>query len=349
MKKLALVFILFAYLAVSTVQGFAEGHSYSGHWGIHSDARVAVDGRVIGLERDPVIIGGRMVVPARTVFQALGVKTDWYPSYEVIEMTKGDASVTMSLGSTVAYVNRTIKYMEAPPVLVNGTVMVPIRFIAETFHSRIGWDGENRVAFIGDKPELVSRGGIRRDKVYKVVIDAGHGGWQSGAAYGGVKEKDLNIDIARRLNSLLKAEGIRTYMTREWDSYVSLYSRSALANRVGADLFVSIHNNAGHSKHSGSMTLYYPGSQKTRGNLTSLEFAQIVQRNMTQYLGTDDKGTIARSNLAVLRTSNMPAVIAEVGYMSNPKELNKLKTHSYRQKAAESLKNAILESLKEMY
>ena len=138
-------------------------------------------------------------------------------------------------------------------------------------------------------------------------------------------------------------------MTRDNDSTVSLYSRSGLANNVGADLLVSIHNNAGQSKASGSMTLYYPGSQKSKGNLSSYEFAKIVQTNLNKHLGTKDMGVIKRPNLAVLRTSNMPAVIAEVGYMTNSAELSKLKTEWYRQEAAEALRNAVLQSLNKMY
>jgi N-acetylmuramoyl-L-alanine amidase len=182
-----------------------------------------------------------------------------------------------------------------------------------------------------------------------VVIDAGHGGYQSGAAYGGIKEKDLNLDISKILNTKLKELGIVTYMTRDRDIDVSLYSRSGLANSKNADLLISIHNNAGMAKTNGSMSLYYPSSSKTKGNLSAYGFAKIVQKNMCNTLDSKDMGVIGRSGLAVLRTSNMPAVIAEVGYMSNPTELSKLNTWGYKEKAAEGLKKAIVESLEKMY
>ncbi|ODM25145.1 N-acetylmuramoyl-L-alanine amidase [Acetivibrio mesophilus] len=351
MKKLAFLLAVLTLVSLMAVPGFASsGQYYSGLWGMTSNAFIAVDGRILSLERNPVTIEGRILVPARTTFQVMGVRTEWYPSYQVIEMTKGNKTITMSIGNRVAYSDGSIKYMEAPPILVDGTVMVPIRFVAESFGENVGWDAKNVIAYIGKQPtEIPSRGGLNTDRTYKVVIDAGHGGTQSGAAYGGVKEKDLNLDIAKRLNALLQAEGIKTYMTRDNDTTLDLYSRSALANKVGADLLVSVHNNAGNSKTSGSMTLYHPDRSKTKGNLSTYEFAQIVQKNLNKTLKSKDMGVIQRPNLAVLRTANMPAVIAEIGYMTNSTELAKLKTDSYKQQAAEALKDAVIESLEKMY
>ncbi|HOQ36406.1 MAG TPA: N-acetylmuramoyl-L-alanine amidase [Acetivibrio sp.] len=350
MKKLAMILAVLVTVLILSVTGFASGYNYSGYWCIPSDAAIAVEGSVIHPERQPITIDGRILVPARSTFELIGVRTNWYPEREVVMMTKGSNSITMNIGKKAAYVNENKKDMEAPAVLVNGTVMVPIRFVAENFGYNVGWNDINRMAFIGIAAELPSRGGgLSSNRTYKVVIDAGHGGSQSGAVYGGVMEKNLNLDIAKRLDALLKKEGIQTYMTRTNDSTVSLYARSGLANSVGADLLISIHNNAGQSKVSGSMTLYYPGSGKTKGNLSSYEFAKIVQSNLVKHLGTKDMGVIQRPNLAVLRTSNMPAVIAEVGYMSNSAELANLKTESFRQRAAEALRNAALQSLNKMY
>ncbi|MFZ5986311.1 MAG: N-acetylmuramoyl-L-alanine amidase [Bacillota bacterium] len=348
MKKLVLLSLVLTYITLCTGQGFSAGHNYSGYLAEPTNARVGVSGKIIELERDPVIIGGRMVVPARTTFENLGIRTDWEDSSNVVKMVKDNTVITMSIGHKDVFVNSIEKNMEAPPILVNGTVMVPLRFVAQTFGSRVGWDGKNGVAYIGDRPQVISRGGSASRK-FKVVIDAGHGGRDPGATYGGIKEKNLNIDIARRLNGLLKEEGITTYMTRTGDSFIGLYSRSGLANRVNADLLVSVHNNAGYRRYSGSMTLYYPSSSKTRGNLSSWDFAAIVQRNLSEELGSKDLGIIPRSNLAVLRTAKMPSVIAEVGYMTNENDLRRLKTSSYKQKAAEALKNAVLESLDKMY
>jgi len=308
---------------------------------VKADVGVAVNGEAINLEREPVAINGRVLVPARTVFEKLGARVDWYPESGQINVVKDDTTIAMQVGYLSCKVNNVYTNMDTPPILGKGTVMVPVRFVAEALGISVSWDGRNRVVQVGqnDEGSSISRGNDKREPI--VVIDPGHGGKEPGAVYGGIKEKDLNLDVAKRLNKLLKDEGIKTYMTRSDDSYVSLYSRSDFANKLGADLFISIHHNAGKSSYSGTMTLYYPGS----GEFTSKDLASIVQRELTGKLGSKNLGLISRPNLAVLRTTNMPAVIAEIGYMTNKTELNKLKTSAYRQKSAEALKNAILKAL----
>ncbi|NLD46269.1 MAG: N-acetylmuramoyl-L-alanine amidase [Clostridiaceae bacterium] len=349
MKRFLVLLILVSiFVLTGSVQIYAQEQLYSGFRGTRSNALVAVNGSVIELERKPIIIDGRIVIPARTIFDEVRVRTDWYEQQNKVVLSSDYTTVVMFIGSTKAFINGVNTVIEAPPVIDNGTVMVPLRFSAEAFNMKIGWDERTGTAFIGDKPVSVSKDDSTK-RNYIVVVDAGHGGKDPGAVYGGVKEKDLNLDIANRLNKLLINEGIKTYMTRGSDSYIDLYSRSGLANRVNADLLVSVHNNAGYKKYSGSMTLYYPGSSKTKGKLSSQEFANIVQKNMVQGLGSSNLGIVPRPSLAVLRTSNMPAVIAEVGYMTNESELGRLKTSAYKQKAAEALKNSVLESLNKMY
>ena len=354
MKRILLLTIIITTFLISQTYA-ATGQYFSGVWGVISASKIAVSGLTLTLEREPISINSRLVVPVRTVFSQIGAKVDWNEARNRLVITKGNDEIVMYIGYTNCYANGAIKTMEAPAVLFNGTVMVPVRFVAETFNVSVGWSEKSSTVYLGELPEDVieempaSGGNSSKVKGRVVVIDAGHGGTQSGAVYGGVKEKDLNLSIAKKLNTKLKELGIVTYMTRDNDSTVSLYSRSGLANSKNADLFVSIHNNAGLLKHSGSMTLYYPSSSKSKGNLSSYEFASIVQRNMCNTLGAKDMGVIERTGLAVLRTSNMPAVIAEVGYMSNASELNKLKTSAYQEKAAEALKKAIVESLEKMY
>lgn len=355
MKRTLLLTIIIATFLMSIGQTYAAGQYFSGIWGVASASKIAVSGLALNLERDPVSINDRLVVPVRTVFSQIGAKVDWNEARNRLAITKGNDEIIMYIGYTNCYVNGVIKAMEAPAVLFNGTVMVPVRFVAEAFNVSVGWSEKTSTVYLGEMPEEVieeipaSGGNSSIVKGRIVVIDAGHGGTQSGAVYGGVKEKDLNLSIAKKLYTKLKELGIVTYMTRNYDSTVSLYSRSGLANRKNADLLISVHNNAGLLKYSGSMTLYYPSSSKTKGNLSSYEFASIVQMNMCNTLGAKDMGVIERTGLAVLRTSNMPAVIAEVGYMSNASELSKLKTSAYQEKAAEALKKSIVESLEKMY
>ncbi|MCG0275977.1 MAG: N-acetylmuramoyl-L-alanine amidase family protein [Thermosediminibacteraceae bacterium] len=169
-----------------------------------------------------------------------------------------------------------------------------------------------------------------------IVVDPGHGGTDPGAIYSGIKEKDLNLDIALRLRRLLEEKGARVVMTRESDIYVDLYTRAGIANEVGADLFVSIHNNSStNPSTSGTMTLYYPTPEKEA-------FAKILQKAVVETVGLPNLGIVQRPNLVVTRETKMPSALVECAFMSNGKDLALLQTESFRQKVAEGILKGIL-------
>jgi N-acetylmuramoyl-L-alanine amidase len=180
-----------------------------------------------------------------------------------------------------------------------------------------------------------------------VVIDPGHGGTDPGAVYGGINEKDLNLDIAKRLNELLKSKNIKTYMTREDDVFVGLYERAYIANDMKATLFVSIHNNAYYTKYKGTETLYYPQVTSSSG-FNGKRFAQIVQDELIKALGTHNRGIVERPNLVVLKATKMPAILAEIAFMTNSEDLANLKSEEFRQKAAQALCDSIIKALGEV-
>jgi len=181
-----------------------------------------------------------------------------------------------------------------------------------------------------------------------VVIDAGHGGIKAGATYGNLYEKDLNLDIALRLRDLLKEKGVKTYMIREDDSHVDNYERAYIANKLNASLFLSVHNNAMTDKSiGGTMTLHYPQTAGATG-FTGKDFATIIQNELLKALNTKDRKVIERPNLVVLRYTATPAAIAEVAFLTNSSDREKLKNEEFRQKAAEALCKAVIESLKKV-
>src|SRR6476659_7342358 len=100
-----------------------------------------------------------------------------------------------------------------------------------------------------------------------VVLDPGHGGEDSGAMCGGVMEKDLTLDVARRVDRLLNSEGVAALMTRLGDSYVSLADRAAFGNRVGDSIFVSIHFNEDNKPVASGVETYYAAHQITAGSV----------------------------------------------------------------------------------
>jgi N-acetylmuramoyl-L-alanine amidase len=176
-----------------------------------------------------------------------------------------------------------------------------------------------------------------------VAIDAGHGGYTPGATYGSIEEKDLNLDIAQRLDKYLEAKRIKTYMLREDDSYLNNYERAYIANALGASLFISVHNNAlDDPGYGGTMTLYYPGGA---AKLSGKTFAQYVQNKLLYRLKTKDRKVIDRPNLIVLKATKMPSIIAEIAYMTNKTDRNNLLNSGFRGKAALALSEGVIQAL----
>lgn len=183
-----------------------------------------------------------------------------------------------------------------------------------------------------------------------VVIDPGHGGEDIGTYYKDLYEKDINLDISIRLGDLLKQEGISVVFTREGDTNPGLRERADVANVLDAALFISIHNNQmpGSPNYGGTETLYCPAGLDEPLTFDGKRFASIVQGKLVEALETYDNGIISRPNLAVLRLTKMPAVIAEIGYMSNSSDREKLISPDFRQKAARALCDATLSALDEL-
>ena len=226
-----------------------------------------------------------------------------------------------------------------------GSTMVPLRAVAEALGFTVTWDRVTRTVGIwsaGNAPAEEPDAGTGGTVNAVVVLDPGHGGSATGASYGGVHEKDLNLAIAKKVAPLLEAAGVRVTMTRTNDKTVGLYQRTDLANGLGADLFVSIHCNASTSnlKATGIYTAAYSAS------VPGWRLAQTLRKNMMAATGAGDMGTEARPDLAVLRTSKMPAALVECGFMSTPAELALLRDSAYQAKLARGIADGILSYLR---
>lgn len=176
-----------------------------------------------------------------------------------------------------------------------------------------------------------------------VVLDIGHGGSDSGAVGNGLTEKEINYNQGMALYRLLEADpNIKVYMTREADVYPTLQFRSALANEINADLFVSIHNNSAAPAVKGTETLYFPSETDKRGQA----IAKLVQDSIVSQCNMTNRGIKARSDLYVLRTTNMPAILIETGFISNPSEAALINSSSFINDWARSVYSAIVEGFK---
>lgn len=178
-----------------------------------------------------------------------------------------------------------------------------------------------------------------------VVIDPGHGGSEPGVVANGINEKDVNLDVALRLNELLKKNGVKTCMTRDDDSYVGLKERAEIANKSNAALFLSIHHNSFTSQAKGTETFYY--NKASGAKLYSETFAEIIQENLLKALNTYDR-KVKTENFAVTRETVMPSVLTEIAFISSAEDSKRIKSEEFRQKAAEALCCAILQALQNM-
>lgn len=182
-----------------------------------------------------------------------------------------------------------------------------------------------------------------------VVIDAGHGGKDPGAvASDGTKEKDLNLDVAKKLEKHLKAMGFSTIMTRKDDTFIELANRPGLANNNYADFFMSIHFNAFSKTSNGIETLYYPNEVNDDYTLNNRKIAEIFHTEVIKATKRGSRGINPRPNLQVLNKSKMPAILAELGFITNPEELALAKTERYREDSARALAVSILKYFRDI-
>ena len=167
-----------------------------------------------------------------------------------------------------------------------------------------------------------------------VVIDAGHGGYDRGGIPGQrVSEKDMTLDVARRLRSVLQASGYRVVMTRDSDVFVPLGTRTAIANSNRNAIFVSVHfNSATRSGASGIETYFY--------SRNSLSLASGIHHYVSGGAPSSNRG-VRRRGYFVLRRTNMPAVLVECGFLTNPTEAAYAQNASYRQKLAEAIASGV--------
>jgi N-acetylmuramoyl-L-alanine amidase len=214
--------------------------------------------------------------------------------------------------------------------------------------------------------------------ISRIVIDAGHGGHDPGAQANGVVESELVLDIALRVETLLKKKpGIDVVLTRRTQEFIPLEERTAIANREGADLFLSIHANASRRVAAKGVETYFlnfatnpeaeavaarenAGSRTSMGKLPQLvqqialhnkmkesrELAQIVQTNMIRALRPQNKAVVdlgvKQAPFVVLIGAQMPSVLAEISFVTNKAEASLLKKEAYRQRIAQALADAVL-------
>lgn len=315
-----------------------------------------------------VFVGGVSYFPSAAVVQALSGREQWDPQTQVWRLTAGSHELRLAPQMPVALMDGVPQTLEAtPPLMDQGRLLVPEKLWTEHLFR---W----KAAAPPPLPEVGSR-------LRVITVDAGHGGRDPGASGRlGLKEKTVTLDVARRLAELLRRDGFQVILTRSDDRFIPLYGRTAIANRAGADLFISVHANASRSRRVDGFEAYYLSEATddharaleaaenaalpeevgnghavssnseailwdllyTEHRVESSELASHICRGMSAgSLASKSRG-VKSARFAVLKGARMPAVLVEIGFISHPGEEFRLRAPDYRQRIAEGIRRGVL-------
>ncbi len=284
---------------------------------------------------------------------------------QVVTLRKGSNHAKALVGSDVVVIGDQKITLSAPLRRVKGVIVVPMDFKRKVIDALM-----TRNEYVG---------AVKKFK--EIIVDPGHGGKDPGArSKFGTEEKTIVLDIGKRLKRDLEDKGFRVIMTRSTDDFISLERRTEIASQSKADLFVSIHANSSKSKGAKGVEIYYlreldavekkeeqmRQNQKilfkqyamnqdspALGNIVadmmysykreeSERLAIYLNRRIASSTSRESRGSKA-AGFFVLRNTMIPAVLVEVGFLTNPSEERSLKTIEYRQKIADSLAQSIEE------
>lgn len=197
-----------------------------------------------------------------------------------------------------------------------------------------------------------------------VVIDAGHGGSDPGALAKDensevlydddgeilLKEKDVNLSVALKVNKHLENAGVNVMMTRSKDEYLELRKIADIANEAKASLFVSIHSNSvdGIPGANGTEVLYFDTDGKSEYGITSKELADNILDEVISATDMFDRGLKERPGLAVLKWTEMPAALVEMGFITNSGDRKKMTNFDWQEKMAKAIADGIVESISKL-
>lgn len=168
-----------------------------------------------------------------------------------------------------------------------------------------------------------------------VILDPGHGGHDRGAAIGNVYEKHLALDTARRVEQLLRAQGLKVVLTRSTDVFITLDDRSTMGNRYRNAVFVSIHYNYSRGGSGHGLETYWCHNDSQR-------LAGYIQGYIIQETGLTNRG-VKHANFHVIReTKRNPSVLVECGFVSNSSERAGMLAGKYRERIAEGIAKGII-------
>lgn len=359
-KTLTIIFLFASIVALSGCATVSRGKS----------ARTLAGLRSYEIEH-------RKYVSVKEFCQKANIDWNWDIISKRVTLKGNDVQVRLYVGSYFALVNNQPLVLDDRVRIYQGKVVMPYSFALRTFSSML-----RRKSFAGS---------VKRDTRYRIkriVIDAGHGGREPGArGRNGLKEKDVVLDIARRLKRELNGNGIDIILTRNSDRFVSLWKRAHIANTKEADLFISVHANGSYARQAHGFEMWYL-SEATDDNARALAAAENASLYFEDYplsdlrdTSTDLKATlwdikntedraesiglaeyissamakglrgrnrgVKSARFYVLKYVRMPSVLVEVGFITNRNEERQLADRRHRQRVAKAIAKGILSYKKE--
>ncbi|MFA5275313.1 MAG: N-acetylmuramoyl-L-alanine amidase [Candidatus Omnitrophota bacterium] len=295
-----------------------------------------------------------------------GINWEYDTFTRAVTLKKDSHTLNLTVGDELILIDGITQRLSKPVDMYQGTIVVPYKFKEEI------------IDVLFKKYYPVSKK-VSLSRIKKVVIDAGHGGNDPGTiGRTGLREKDVNLDLAKRLGNLLKGQGVEVIYTRATDRFIPLESRVDIANRSGADLFISIHSNANRVRSLNGFEVYYVAASVSDSNRAvasarsaginledsyfasnslalkatlwdmiytynraeSIELSHSICRFINNNCDTKVIGVKA-ARYYVLKGIRMPGILIEAGFLSNASEERMLKNPFYRQKIVESIMEGI--------
>lgn len=261
------------------------------------------------------------------------------PEKVVIDLINAEppsADITKDIGTTNELLG--IKIGELMAGNPNSRIVLDLSNPSIDVKTNISVDGKIMEIVLKQSSELLA---LSADGTIKVVIDAGHGGYDPGCQAQGYKEKDITLDIAKRVKVLLEKSNIKVYMTRSDDSTLSLKERVEFTNSINPASFVSVHVNASQSAAPEGVDTHWYTNQ-------SIPLARSIQNSMMKKINAVDRG-IKKNMFYVIHHTPVPAALVEVGFLSNPKERRDIITHKRKQNTAQAIAEGVIKFLGTKY
>lgn len=307
---------------------------------------LAIAPSMIVAQRVEIQHDGRSYIDLATAGGRLGMKAYWLSGHKTFRLRSQWTNIDVGKGKRVLYLNRIPIYLGFPTIESSSRL-----YMAKADYQHVL------------QPILTPQAFPSKPALRRIVIDAGHGGKDGGAKNDAYRlhEKDLTLDVSRRLKSMLERRGYEVVMTRDRDVFIPLERRPQIANRGKGDLFISIHFNAAarttaEGYETFILTPQYQASSKYsepgRGDSRRYDgndqdpwntlLGYHVQRSLVQTMGGTDRG-LKRARFLVLKHLDCPGVLLELGFVSNPETAHKVRSAAFRQTLAQSLYDGIIQ------